>query len=151
MPAGGGKTKVKRPLGKNEQFVEYKFVEMANGHKKRKKVIKRIDRKIRWLTQEQKEEIDNAFMLFDRDNNNFIDIVELKDALRALGVFLKKDQVRTFMEQADKDGSGGIDRVEFMALMAELIERRDQKKELSKVFNMYDDNDNGLINSSNLL
>ena len=117
---------------------------------KRKKVIRRTDKKIKYLTQEQKEEIDNAFLLFDKDRSGTIDVIELKDALKALGIFLKKDEVKQTMSKVDKDGSGAIDQSEFMALMAEQIETRDQKKELAKVFGMYDDNDNGLITSKNL-
>lgn len=45
--------------------------------------------------------------------------------MKALGVFLKKDEVKKTMQKVDKDGSGAIDREEFMALMAEQIEGRD--------------------------
>jgi len=44
---------------------------------------------------------------------------ELKDAMKALGIFLRKHEVREKMTQVDKDGSGAIDRDEFTALMAE--------------------------------
>jgi len=49
------------------------------------------------------------------------------------------------MTKVDKDGSGAIDKDEFMALMAEQIESRNQEEELRKVFRIYDDDDNGLI------
>ena len=62
--------------------------------------------------------------MFDRDNSGSIDVVELKDAMKALGVFLKKEEIREKMQKVDKDGSGAIDRGEFMALMAEQIEQR---------------------------
>ena len=55
------------------------------------------------------------------------------------------------MTKVDKDGSGAIDKDEFMALMAEQIESRNQEEELRKVFRIYDDDDNGLITSGNLL
>ena len=55
------------------------------------------------------------------------------------------------MTKVDKDGSGAIDKEEFMALMAEQIESRNQEEELRKVFRIYDDDDNGLITSGNLL
>ena len=117
---------------------------------KRKKIIKRVEQKIKYITQEQKEEIDNAFILFDKDHSGSIDVGELKDAMKALGIFLKKKEVREKMLQVDKDGSGAIDREEFTALMAEQIESRDQEKEMNKVFRMYDDDDNGLISEKNI-
>ena len=55
------------------------------------------------------------------------------------------------MTKVDKDGSGAIDKDEFMALMAEQIESRNQEEELRKVFRIYDDDDNGLITASNLM
>ena len=89
---------------------------------KRVAVIKRTVKKIKILTEEQKEEIDNAFLIFDKDKSGSIDVGELKDAMKALGVFLKKEEVKKTMTKVDKDGSGAIDKDEFMALMAEQIE-----------------------------
>jgi len=35
--------------------------------------------------------------------------MELKDAMKALGIFLKKEDVKKVMTKVDKDGSGNID------------------------------------------
>jgi len=109
-----------RRLGPNEELLEYKYVEMPDGETfKRKKVIKRTTKRMLFLTIEQKEEIDNAFSLFDKDRSGTIDVNELKDAMKALGIFLRKKEVRVVMTKVDKDGSGAIDKDEFMSLMAE--------------------------------
>ena len=51
-----------------------------------------------------------------------IDAWELKDAMRALGIFVaNKEDQKKMMEKADKDGSGTIEEDEFLSLMAELI------------------------------
>ena len=63
-------------------------------------------------------------MMFDKDRSNSIDIGELKDAMKALGVHLLRDELRAKMEQVDIDGSGTIDKLEFLSLMAEQIESR---------------------------
>ena len=76
-------------------------------------------KKVKHLTNEQCEEINNAFLLFDKDNSGSIDVNELKDAMKALGIYLKKEEVKLKMAKVDKDGSGAIDKDEFMALMAE--------------------------------
>mmetsp|Transcript_32093 Transcript_32093/g.49070 ORF Transcript_32093/g.49070 Transcript_32093/m.49070 type:complete len:113 (+) Transcript_32093:319-657(+) len=112
--------------------------------------MKRVIKKMKELTEEQKEEIDNAFLLFDKDGSKSIDVGELKDAMKALGIFLKKEEVKQKMTKVDKDGSGAIDENEFMALMAEQIELRNQEEELRKVFRIYDDDDNGIITALNL-
>lgn len=61
------------------------------------------------LSEEQKIEIENAFDLFDKDNSGSIDVVELKDAMRALGINQKKSTIKALMTKVDKDGSGAID------------------------------------------
>ena len=71
--------------------------------------------------------------------------------MKALGIFLKKDEVRDKMTKVDKDGSGAIDKLEFMALMAEQIDCRNQEDELKKVFRIYDDDDGGIITYKNLM
>ena len=87
--------------------------------KKRKRIIKKTTIAHKYLTLEQKEEIDNAFFIFDRDRSGSIDISELKDALKALGIYLDKNEVKAVMTKVDKDGSGSIDQEEFLSMMAE--------------------------------
>ena len=126
-----------------------KYYRDAEG--RMKKVVKRIVKETVHLTQEQVDEIQEAFKLFDKDGSGFIDTEELKDAMRALGFVYDKKKVKELMEQADKDGSGQIDDVEFKALMARFISQRNPKDELAKAFKMYDDDDNGTISEENLI
>ena len=89
--------KLKRALCKNEEVVEHVIREyIINGEivTKRKRIVKRTKTMIKILTEEQKEEIDNAFIIFDKDKSGSIDVGELKDAMKALGIFLKKDDVK---------------------------------------------------------
>jgi len=43
--------KIKRPLARDEEFVDYKFV-TENGETKRKKIIKKTLKKVKMLTEE---------------------------------------------------------------------------------------------------
>ena len=78
-------------------------------------------KKLKELTPEQIEEIKSAFELFDKDHSGSIDVAELKDAMKALGVYMKKEQVKEMMNKIDKDGNGTIDIDEFIDLMKEKI------------------------------
>ena len=103
----------------NQEFYDYKYVKLDDGTVKKKKIIKTVTIKIKKLTEEQKDEIDHAFLLFDKDGSGSIDCNELRDAMKALGIYIKKDKLRLLMNKVDKDGSGAIDTQEFAALMAE--------------------------------
>ena len=137
--------KVKHKLQDNEELVEYLFVDG-----KRKKKVIRHERRKKGLTKEEASEILKVFSLFDKDGSESIDSYELKDAMKALGIYVDKESLKKLMEKADKDGSGSIERPEFLSLMAELIERRDPKREVEKSFRMYDEDDGGTIDLGNL-
>ena len=70
------------------------------------------------LTPEQKQEIREAFDLFDTDGSGTIDLKELKVAMRALGFEPKKEEVKKLIAEIDKNGSGTIDFNEFLEMMA---------------------------------
>ena len=90
----------------------YKYVDSGLTDKfnlpifKRKRIFRKITRIIKYLTGEQKEEIEMAFYLFDKDHSNTIDLGELKDAMKALGIHMTKQATMDLMERIDKDGSG---------------------------------------------
>ena len=65
------------------------------------------------LTEEQKQEIKDAFNLFDTDGSGSIDSKELKVAMRALGFEPKKEEIQKMISDVDDDGSGTIEYAEF--------------------------------------
>ena len=78
----------------------YKYVDTGKKNAKdesivkRKRIFRRCTKLKRYLSKEQHEEIEYAFKLFDKDRSGSIDVGELRDAMKALGVFLKKEDVR---------------------------------------------------------
>ena len=56
------------------------------------------------LTEEQKQEIKEAFDLFDTDGSGSIDAKELKVAMRALGFEPKKEEIQKMIQDVDDDG-----------------------------------------------
>lgn len=60
------------------------------------------------LLNEQKQEIREAFSLFDMNNDGYLDYHELKVALRALGFDLSKREVLDMIHQYDTDDTNLI-------------------------------------------
>ncbi len=70
------------------------------------------------LTDEQKQEIKEAFELFDTDKDGCVDYHELKVAMRALGFDLKKAEVLKILRDHDKSGHGLMDFEDFAKISA---------------------------------
>jgi hypothetical protein len=65
------------------------------------------------LSEEHKQEIKEAFELFDTDKDGCVDYHELKVAMRALGFDLKKAEVLKILRDHDKTGHGLMDFEDF--------------------------------------
>ncbi|KAF7300119.1 putative CDC31-spindle pole body component, centrin [Mycena kentingensis (nom. inval.)] len=107
------------------------------------------------LSDEQKQEIREAFELFDADKDGYLDYHELKVAMRALGFDMKKAEVVKILQDANR-GSGermsekhiGFD--DFARIMAEYIMQRDPMDEIRRAFQLFDDDNTGKISLRNL-
>ena len=66
------------------------------------------------LSEEEIEEIREAFNLFDTDGSGTIDPKELKAAMQSLGFEAKNQTIYQMIGDIDKDGSGSIDFEEFL-------------------------------------
>ncbi|KAL6656974.1 hypothetical protein ACP70R_004754 [Stipagrostis hirtigluma subsp. patula] len=97
------------------------------------------------LTKQKRQEIKEAFDLFDTDNSGTIDAKELNVAMRALGFEMTEEQITQMIADVDKDGSGAIDYEEFEHMMTAKIGERDSKEELTKAFRIIDQDQNGKI------
>mmetsp|Transcript_1057 Transcript_1057/g.1381 ORF Transcript_1057/g.1381 Transcript_1057/m.1381 type:complete len:171 (-) Transcript_1057:220-732(-) len=102
------------------------------------------------LTEEQKQEIREAFDLFDTDGSGTIDAKELKVAMRALGFEPKKEEIKKMISDIDKDGSGTIDFQEFLEMMTAKMSEKDSREEILKAFRLFDDDETGKISFRNL-
>lgn len=60
------------------------------------------------LTEDQKQEVREAFDLFDSDGSGTIDVKELKVALRALGFEPRKEEMTKMISEVDKEATGKI-------------------------------------------
>merc|ERR1711907_210491 len=94
------------------------------------------------LTEEQMEEIREAFGLFDADASGMIDVRELKAAMRALGFEVKNEELKKMVSDVDNDGNGTIEFGEFLEMMT--------GKMGEKVSKLFDDDNTNKISFRNL-
>ena len=102
------------------------------------------------LTEEQKQEIKEAFDLFDTEGTGYIDVKELKVAMRALGFEPKKEEVKKMIAEVDREGKGVIEFADFLDLMTIKMAERDPREEMLKAFRLFDDDNTGKISLKNL-
>jgi len=102
------------------------------------------------LSEEEIEEIREAFNLFDTDGSGTIDPKELKAAMQSLGFEAKNQTIYQMIADIDKDGDGTIDFEEFVGMMTAKMSDKDSREGIQKVFNLFDDDSTGKISLRNL-
>merc|ERR1712086_811766 len=102
------------------------------------------------LSDEQMEEIREAFGLFDSDASGAIDVRELKAAMRALGFEIKNEELKKMVSDIDGDGNGTIEFVEFLGMMTGKMGEKDSREDIEKVFKLFDDDNSSKISFKNL-
>merc|ERR1719398_287298 len=102
------------------------------------------------LDDEQKEELREAFNLFDTEHSGTIDARELKAALRALGFEVKKEDVRRMLSDVGKDPSQPIDFNDFQEMMRGRMPDKNSREEINKGFALFDEDETGKISFKNL-
>merc|ERR1711959_698064 len=101
------------------------------------------------LSDEQKQELREAFDLFDTDGSGAVDASGLHTAMKALGFEPKKEEIAKMVKEMDKDGDATVDFEEFCKMMAEKMNQKDGKEELLKGFKLFDDDGTGKISFKN--
>ena len=102
------------------------------------------------LTDDEIEEIKEAFDLFDADGSGTVEPHELKSAMESLGFEAKNATLFHMVSELDKDGSGAIDFEEFLEMMTSSMTDNDTKEDIRKIFVLFDVDKTGHINIKNL-
>ncbi|KAM6148039.1 centrin-4-like [Erethizon dorsatum] len=102
------------------------------------------------LNETQKQEIKEAFDLFDVDGSGTIDVKELKIAMQALRFEPKKEEIEQMIAEIDPEGVGTINFENFFAIMSVKMSEQDEKEEILKAFKLFDDDDTGSITLNNI-
>merc|ERR1712238_575254 len=102
------------------------------------------------LSEEQMEEIREAFGLFDGDASGAVGVRELKAAMRALGFEVKNEELKKMVADVDGDGNGTIEFAEFLEMMTGKMGEKDSREDIEKVFKLFDDDNTNKISFRNL-
>merc|ERR1712195_328001 len=102
------------------------------------------------LSEEQLDEVREAFGLFDADASGEIDVRELKAAMRSLGFEIKNEELKKMVADVDGDGNGTIEFAEFLAMMTGKMGEEDSREDIEKVFKLFDDDNTNKISFRNL-
>lgn len=102
------------------------------------------------LSEDQKNEIREAFNIFDTEGRGTIDALDVRVALRALGFDPSLEEVRGLMEAIDVGHTGSLDFSEFLELMTRKINEVDSLDDYRKAFLLFDTEGKLAISFANL-
>merc|ERR1712139_425660 len=88
------------------------------------------------LDEKEKQEIKEAFDLFDTDGSGNIDVKELTIAMKALGCEPKAGEIEKMIADVDDDASGEIGFPEFLQMMTHKILNKDPKDDMVKAYRL---------------
>uniref|UniRef100_A0A5S6QBT6 EF-hand domain-containing protein n=1 Tax=Trichuris muris TaxID=70415 RepID=A0A5S6QBT6_TRIMR len=91
-----------------------------------------------------------AFQMFDSNNDGSISNQEFLSVMQSLGLSASKEEVSRMIIQADVDGDGTIDFSEFVHFLSSWSVPVDEEKELALIFQVFDQNKDGLISPNEL-
>ena len=97
------------------------------------------------LTDDEIEELRQAFDLFDTDGSGTIDPKELRAAMLSLGFETKNQTIYQMIQDIDKDGDGDVNFDEFLDMMTSRLAGSDTKEDIQKIFELFDDDKTGYL------
>ncbi|KAF6771429.1 hypothetical protein AHF37_09851 [Paragonimus kellicotti] len=100
----------------------------------------------RVLSEEQIEELREAFGLFDKDHDGHITMQELRSMMKLFNRPCTVDEAREIMAEVDKNNDGVIDFREFVELMSPVMSpNRADDADLKAAFDFFDKDHDGDI------
>eukprot|EP00831_Metopus_contortus_P075051 TRINITY_DN6865_c0_g2_i1.p2 TRINITY_DN6865_c0_g2~~TRINITY_DN6865_c0_g2_i1.p2 ORF type:complete len:229 (-),score=71.03 TRINITY_DN6865_c0_g2_i1:64-672(-) len=112
-------------------------------------MMKRADKP--GLTEDEIEEIREAFNLFDTEGVGYIDPKELKAAMQSLGFETKNPTIFNMIASLDtEENKHGITFEMFLESIVSKLGDKDTAEGINKIFDLFDDDNTGTINLRNM-
>ncbi|XP_019554568.3 calmodulin-like isoform X2 [Aedes albopictus] len=102
------------------------------------------------LSEDQIEELKEAFSLFDTNGDGTITSSELGTVLRSLGKNVSDAEVEELLKEVSVDHEGMIHFPDFVAMMSIRLRDFNSEDELKEAFRMFDRNGDGMISADEL-
>jgi len=102
------------------------------------------------FTEEQIEELREAFKIFDKDGDGTISVDEIKSIMTSRNEKLSDEEIKKLMSKVDTDGSGLLEFDEFVQLMAMQSANVTREDELRAAFQHFDVDGSGKITREEL-
>ena len=103
------------------------------------------------LTEDEIEEIREAFALFDTDGSGVIDPRELKAAMHSLGFESKNPTIYSMIAELDThENANGINFDQFLDAITDKLGNKESREGIYRIFQLFDDEKSGSIHIHNL-
>ena len=102
------------------------------------------------LTEDEIDEIREAFNLFDNEGSGVIDPKELKAAMQSLGFESKNPTIYQMFADLERECHGPIDFERFLDGITSKLGDRESKEGIQKIFNLFDTDRKGSISLKDL-
>ncbi|XP_048732605.1 uncharacterized protein LOC125649266 [Ostrea edulis] len=122
-----------------EKYKEEEVIEMIQ--------VADIDKKgkVENLTEEQINDIKEAFKVFDKDGDGTVSTEELGAVMRSMGQDPTEKELMDMIAEVDVDGNGDVEFDEFLQMMAKQMQCTDSPDELIEAFQVFDEDKTGHI------
>ena len=103
------------------------------------------------LTEDEIEEIREAFALFDTDGSGVINPKELKAAMHSLGFEAKNPTIYSMISELDNhENANGINFDQFLDAITDKLGNKETREGIYRIFQLFDDEKTGHIHIHNL-
>jgi Ca2+-binding EF-hand superfamily protein len=102
------------------------------------------------LTEDEIEEIREAFNLFDTEGAGAIDPRELKSAMQSLGFEVKNPTIFQMIAEVEREHSGPIDFETFLDSITGKLGDKESRSGVQKIFNLFDAERKGSVSFKDL-
>jgi len=102
------------------------------------------------MTEEQLNDIREAFNMFDQNGDGSISTEELKEVMSNLGQVVSDEEIKDMLEDVDTDAEGSLDFDAFKKIMSQKLGATDINNEIQEAFQFFDQDGDGTITAEEL-